>query len=148
MATFYSDYFDSAGNPKQVLDNVDGISIAYASYTSAAAPTATDIVQMVAVPNGARIIDGWVSADTGADGTAIFETGLTGVDADGYTVANTATATYEVTRFNGALLGSEISLSDDAVIQYETIDLDLGTCSATVAAGANWKIAVIYQTRR
>jgi len=69
--TFFSDAFDSAGNPKSVKYHESGCWTVSASYTVAAALVINDLIKMVPVPKGARVHDVILSASDLDTGTSI-----------------------------------------------------------------------------
>lgn len=91
--------------------------------------TAASVVQMLKIPDGAVIVDGWVSCP--ADG---FKVSVgDGGDPDRFLASATASAggaTFH--RFNRpAGLGYKYSVSDDAIIKWDTIDILVGSASCT-----------------
>lgn len=95
--------------------------------------SASDTYLMVKVPNGATIIDGYISGTAGNTAT-VFEVGVMGVD-NNIAALLTLSATAEVRRFNAGGLPLRVSLSDDAVPQWSWMFVTVAsTGSATNTA--------------
>jgi len=106
--------------------------VARGTYTqSGATMSASDIVLAVKVPNGAMILDGYISGTSGAAAT-IFKAGVQSGTETQLLSLGTLSATAQLTRFNGGSLPFKVSLSDDANPQYTWVYLTCNATSATV----------------
>jgi len=112
-----------------------------ASHSVTAALSADDVFQMIKVPNGAIIIDGYMKV-VGDLGFA-YEVGVGG-DTNKFVTVNTvsATTTGTVFAFLRNLLPFKISVTANAANQFDTIDVKATVIAATVAQ--SWSLVVHY----
>ena len=112
-----------------------------ASHSVTAALSANDVFQMIKVPNGAIITDGYMVA-VGDLGFA-YEVGISG-DSNKFVTVKTvsATTTGTVFAFLKNLLPFNISVTANAPNQYITVDVKATVIAATVAAA--WSLVVNY----
>jgi hypothetical protein len=90
--------------------------------------TAGSIVQMLKVPDGAVIVDGWAQSPADAFKISVGDGG----DPDRFISTAQSTAAVEIHRFDaGTGLGYKYSLSDDAIQKWDTIDILVGSASCT-----------------
>jgi hypothetical protein len=95
-----------------------------ARYTCSACHSATDVISMVKIPNGA-VIDDVVLCHSGDAGSApaiaVIQVG------DSVSAARYASASWSATLVLRATagLGHRVSLSDDASVMYQTINLTM-----------------------
>lgn len=102
----------------------------------------SDVIQMVAVPVGAVIIDLQVSGLVPGVTATVLKVGDGLSDARFGTVTLSATAQF--LRTNTALgHGYQITLSDDAAVRYDTIDLVVNS-SASVTTTCSIAVSVVY----
>lgn len=90
--------------------------------------SASDVIQMCVVPTGAIILDIRVSGKAGVTAN-VFKVGDGGDDDRFGTITLSATSQFLRTNANTGH-AYQYSLSDDAAVQYETIDLTLLTASS------------------
>ena len=145
MATLYSNMIDPDGdgvaNPVVRKNNSGAPVVAIASYTATAAASAGYVIQMVAVPNGAKIVDIIFYGDT-ADGKATLGVG------DGSLTNRFGSATADATAATLNLITGlpyTISLSDNAAKQWDTIDLFVNAVTSATT-GNIYTLAVTYVT--
>lgn len=120
-----------------------GLQVAYSGVYNANGNTlsASDVIQMCAVPHGAIIVDIQVSGHGGATSHTI-KVGDGGDDDRFGTI--TLSATTQFLRTNAATGHAyQYSLSDDAVPRYDTVDLTIQT-SGSVTATASIIMTVYY----
>lgn len=114
----------------------EGPSVARGQYTAnGVTVSVSDTILLVKVPNGATIIDGYISGTHGS-GAGIFEIGVMGVD-NNLGSAMTLSATAQLVRFNSAQLPLKVSLSDDAVPQWSWVMATVAGGSVCVTASIN-----------
>lgn len=119
MANANSPQAASTYSPKRVHA---GANIVRARYVCAASHSATDVIQMVKIPNGA-IVDEVVlfhSGDVGSDAGVVNVTVGDADDPNRYASFSAALATVQRATTG---LGHQVSLSDDASVMYQTIDI-------------------------
>lgn len=122
--------------------SVEGVTVARGQYTAGGATVSvSDTYLMVKVPNGATIIDGYISGTVGTAAT-IFEVGVGGTD-NNIGAAMTLSATAQLVRFNAGGLPVKVSLSDDAVPQWAWVGVTVAS-SASVCATASINLVVNY----
>lgn len=131
-----------AGASYPLKDSINNGTVTVCStYSITANPTAADILQMVPVPRGARIIDVTLSAtdlDTNGTPTITMLVG-DGGDNDRFITSSTIGQTGGVARLN-AQTGFLYEYTAD-----DTIDVTFGVASATFASGTI-QLAVTYTT--
>jgi hypothetical protein len=97
---------------------------------------------MVKIPHGARIVDGWVKVVLPVDGAVI--TVGDGGSANRYVLSQSVSTAVSLTRFNApAGFGNQYSFSDDAVIQFDTIDVTI-VSAASVTVTCSIEVVVEY----
>jgi len=116
MATLTSTYAQSTSPIKAVHAGLNSV---YSDYTLAAAFSAGDVVQMVKVPNRARIRSVRVGNLSVASGS--FSVG-DGGDTARFIAVTSATLSTVFSLNQAGGLGYKYSFSDDAAVQYDTID--------------------------
>ena len=119
-----------------------GTNFAYVEYTTTASLTVGDVIQMVPVPHGARVLDVWAKVP-GIGTAGEFNVGHT-ADPDRFLKSDTMVAARPVVR---ATLGLplDISISDDidGPLRYDTIDIQFAGQS-TNQAGIVFGLGVWY----
>ena len=123
-----------AGASKPVKDNIRGVNAVTCSHSVTANPTAADILQLVPIPKGARILDVIVTMtdlDTNGAPTVTFTVGDTQTTstANRYVTTSTVGQTGGVARLNNQV-GHLFTFGTDG-----TVDLTWGVAAATFAAG-------------
>jgi len=122
---------------------VEGVTVARGQYTAGGATVSvSDTYLMVKVPNGATIIDGYISGTVGTAAT-LFEIGVIGTADNNLGAGMTLSATAQLVRFNAGGLPVKVSLSDDAVPQWAWVGLTVAS-SASVCATASINLVVKY----
>lgn len=121
-----------AGSTKPVRDGAHGnVHVAVCTYTLSSNPSAADVVQMVPVPKGARIVEvvlGTADLDTNGTPTITMKVG-DGSDDDRFITSSTIGQTGGVTRLN-AQTGTGYEYTAD-----DTVDITFGAGAATFASG-------------
>jgi hypothetical protein len=114
----------------------EGMTVARGQYTAnGVTVSVSDTILMVKVPNGATIIDGYISGTAGS-GAIVFEIGVAGTD-NNLAAALTLSATAQLGRFNNGGLPYKVSLSDDAVPQWSWVTATVASGSACTTASIN-----------
>lgn len=114
----------------------EGVTVARGQYTAGGVTASvSDTILLVKVPNGATIIDGYLTGTTGSD-SLIFEVGVAGTD-NNLAAGLTLSATAQLARFNAGGLPVKVSLSDDAVPQWAWVFATVASGSATATASIN-----------
>ncbi len=129
----------------QPHESVDGVNCITATYALTAALVDEDIIQMVKLPKGSRVIDLVLSVtdlDTNVSPAIILEVG-DGADVDRYIDASTIGQTGGTVR-----LGSGITTNTQAFTSTadDTIDVHVETAPATGAATGSLTLSVTYTT--
>lgn len=111
-----------------------GACVVRARYTASASHSPTDVIQMVKVPHGAIIDEVQIHAPSGVASAPAALTISVGDGGDPNRYFSGSYSTTAVIRATSGL-GYEYSLSDDAVVQYDTIDItiDAGALTASQA---------------
>lgn len=131
MATVTGSF--ATANPRLAYE---GVTTARGQYTAnGVTVSVSDTILMVKVPNGATIIDGYISGTAGSGGI-VFEIGVAGTD-NNLAAALTLSATAQLVRFNAGGLPVKVSLSDDAVPQWSWVFATVASGSACVTASIN-----------
>ncbi len=136
MATLTGTYATATSQPKALHAGVVSV---YSEYTAAAAFSAGDVIQMVKVPNGARIRDIRVADLSVASGT--FSVGDGGNTAR-YIASTSATLSTVFSLNQAGGLGYKYSFSDDATVQFDTIDIVIGAAGGS--SGSVLRMVVDY----
>ena len=112
----------AAGVPKSLHAGAQSV---FAQYVTTASLTAASVIQMIPVPSGARLVDGWVKSP----GTGYLVSVGDGGDVDRYVQSKSGSA---LQRFEVAAgMGYQYSVSDDAIVRWDTIDILIGSAAAT-----------------
>lgn len=138
-----------AGTDPPVARTKPRLNAVHVKFTSAGSSISTDtVIQMVAVPANARIMDGmvWRTDTTLIDNTAY------GVGDGSLTSRFISAASFSITtgvmlnRFSGGL-GYRISLSDQASggLLYDTIDFNVGATSSCVTIDLHMSVWYTYE---
>ena len=113
-----------------------------AHHSLTAAASTNDVFQMIKIPNGARIIDGYLNAD--ATATAYIVSVGDGGDTARFVAAFSITTSGTAINFiKKKSLPYKYSLTSNANPQYDTIDVKLTGVVATVA-GLEFDVTVWY----
>lgn len=124
-----------------------GMNVVRAKFTAEASSSATDVIQCVKVPNGAiidEVIFSGVSAgDTGSSPAILNITIGDGDDPNRYASASFTLATDNPLRANLGL-GHKYEFSDDAAVQFDTIDVTIGTSANPISASQAFYLTVMY----
>lgn len=105
--------------------------------------SASDTIQMVNVPNKAIILEMILTGNTRNTNTVV-KVG-DGGDDDRFITAQTLSSTDVMLRLNAATgLGFQISLTDDAIPQSDTIDMVIQSTASATATGSYHLIVMYY----
>jgi len=113
-----------------------GVQAATEDYTVSTTLATGDIIQMVKVPKGARIIGGHVAFNLTGTPNLPFSLG-DGGDADRFMTSTTVNSTAAFQAFNSSVMDHDYT--DD-----DTIDLTVGTVTAA-PTGGTITVTVLYQ---
>lgn len=126
MATKYSTQVTNNEGPRNIQAGLQTVVGVYNSNGTSL--SASDVIQMVRVPHGAIIIDRIISGVIPGD-AFLVKIG-DGGDDDRYGTV-TLSATAQCLSGNAAAGHAyQVSLSDDATVRYETIDLTISTAAS------------------
>ena len=124
----------------------EGVTVARGQYTAnGVTVSVSDSYLMVKVPNGATVIDGYISGTHGS-AAASFQVGINnaGTFADNNLLSlGTLSATAQLLRFDGGSLPLKVSLSDDAVPQWAWAVVTVAA-SASVCVTASINLVIKY----
>ena len=118
---------------------------AYASFTfNGGTVTVGQVVQMIPIPAGARILNVIVKSDWAAGSAGVFSVGDGSLTNRYVTAAASITAAGVITRPDGGI-GYKYSVSDDVVVgsRFDTIDFNIGA-GATQTTTGTIQMAVWY----
>lgn len=141
MATLQSDQV--ANNKPPRLEHAGGTWV-LARYTSTASLSAGDVIQMIPIQHGMTIID-WILWTDTTDGSATFGIG------DGSSTARFGSATASTVatalRATGTGLPYKVSVSDDALLRYDTLDLYINAVASSTAGNIfNMAVLLLFDT--
>lgn len=125
----------------------EGVTVARGQYTAnGVTVSVSDSYLMVKVPNGATIVDGYITGTHGAS-ACLFQIGVKN-DANTFVDNNlgdslTLSATSQLVRFNAGTLPVKVSLSDDAMPQWTWVVATVQT-SGSVCVTASINLVVKY----
>lgn len=114
-----------------------GVTVARSTFTldGAASTTASDVVLLVKIPNGAVIVDGYIQGSSAGAGD-VWKVG-TAADDNCCSSTITLSATGQLVRFGGATtLPFKVSLSDDAEPKWTWLkaeNISVGSSSTTLS---------------
>jgi hypothetical protein len=108
-------------------------------YSLTANASANDVFQMIKIPNGARVVDGYIALDS--VGAFTYTVG-DGGDPDRFIAASSVSGSATDASFSKEVLPYQYSLSANASPQYDTVDVKLTAVTATVAL--SFDLTVFY----
>jgi hypothetical protein len=117
-----------------------------AKYVATATLSASDVIQMIRLPEGARVIDGYLSGKVGGTTSLLVKVGLVAASAtDGNLIsAITLSGTTKLTRFDG---GSGLPVASPAILAatYPKYNwLVLTGVSGSFTGSVSVQVTVIY----
>lgn len=123
-----------------------GLQMAYGKYTTASGTLSVgDVIQLLKIPNEARIIDGWAKISALAGSTVAQINFGTRASQVGLVTSATANAA-GIKRFDGtAVLGERLTVTDAATTRYTMIEALVGGTSLTGTGTISVECCVIYQ---
>lgn len=134
MATKYADKAKTGAQARQVHAGAITVKAKYVFSDDAEDLSAGDVIQMVKVPHGAIIDDMTVFMGTVGDHKAVVTIGDGGSATRFFGSASLSlTVGTAITMSDG--FGYQYNLSDDAVPQWDTIDITIGTVTSSTATG-------------
>lgn len=133
MATLQSNAVAGSAPVKAIHAGVQAVTVDYTVSTTLATG---DVIQMVKVPKGARIVGGHVAFNLTGTPNLPFEGG-DGGDANRFLTSTTVNSTAQQAGFNASTMDHEYT--DD-----DTIDLTVGTVTAA-PTGGTITMTVLYQ---
>jgi len=109
-----------------------GVNAVFATYTTTSSLTAASVVQMLKIPDGARVVGGFATSPADAFKLSVGD----GDNPDRYLVTAQSSAALETHQFaaNGGL-GYKFSVSDDAIVKFDTVDILVGSAACTGVLG-------------
>lgn len=131
MATYTASSAQTTAVPRQLAK---GTWTCVFGYNNAATLSATDVILMGKIPHGATIVDGYViqeAADTGLISV--------GIDSTTNLLASISSSAGEMIRLNKGLPYT-VSVSDDAVVRFQTVRLATG---ADFTTSARFKVVLL-----
>jgi len=126
-----------------------GLQMAYGKYTTVSGTLSVgDVIQLVKIPNNARIIDGWAKWSKLCKGDGVVQVNFgTRADQDGFVVSATASAaglqSFKVV--GAALLGELSTVTDSAAQRYTMVEALIGGTSLTGTGTISIECCVVYQ---
>jgi len=122
-----------------------GLQMAYGKYTTVSGTLSVgDVIQLVKIPNNARIISGFARISELAQSTVAQISFGTRASAVGLK-ASIACSPTSLTQFDGALLGERSTVSDAATNRYTMIEAFIGGTSLTGTGTISIECCVVYQ---
>ena len=141
--------FTATLTPSQPRDLADGINIATAKYINLTGSlSASDVVLMLKLPEGATIIDGYLSGKIGGVASCVVKMGIGGAAAtdDDLIAAVTLSATTKLTRLDGTA-GLPYQTPAIAAATYPKYNwLTVTGASGSFTASISIQVAVTYTT--
>ena len=134
MATLKGTGAGDGAQPRAVHAGVNSI---ISTYTFTATSSAGDVVQMVKIPDGARILDVKVKANVG---NALVSVG-DGGDSGRFIATATVSASIAELNVPGGL-AYQYDVSDAAIPQHDTIDI---TVADTGAVSTTFTLLAVYE---
>lgn len=135
MADKYADYGESAVGAVSRIGDTEVLATYNLGSTSL---SAGDVIHMLKVPHGAKIMDGWVKTD---GGNVDFDVGD---DDDASRFAAITSSSAVMTRFTAGH-GYQYDISDDAAddVRFGDLQVTVGTVN-TVSLSYNFQIGIRY----
>ena len=140
--------FTATLQPSQPRAIADGVNIVNARYIGSASLSTSDVILMLPLPEGAVIIDGYVSGKLGGAAASIIKCGIGGAAAtdDDLIAAITISATTVLTRFTGAA-GLPYATPAIAAATYPKQNwLTITGVSGSSTGSVSLQVSVIYLT--
>lgn len=140
--------FTATTLPDQPRNSPDGTNIAWAKYVATATLSVSDVIQMLKIPEGATIIDGYVSGKCGATSSLIIKVGIgaAATTDDDLVSAVTISATTKLTRFDGSA-GLPYQNPAIAATTYPKFNwLTITGVSGSVTGSISLQVSVVYLT--
>lgn len=142
MATYQADLALSGVMPRALHA---GVQMAYATYTTASGTLSVgDIIQMLKLPDGAKIVDGWGRWSTIAGSTVAQINFGTRASSVGLLASGTA-GNAQLVHFTGALMGTTQTVTDGATNRYIMVEALVGGASLTGTGTISVECMVAYQ---
>lgn len=113
----------AAGVPRAVHA---GANVAYVEYATTASLTAASVIQLIPLPDRARIVDGWVVTPNDSFKLSVGDSD----DPDRYIVSAT-NAAVTLHRFSAVTIGHQMSISQTDAIRWRSLDALIGSAAAT-----------------
>lgn len=127
-----------------------GVNSVRAAYNSSTCLSVSDILFLAKIPNGATIIDGYLSGTIDSAGSTvkvgIVSAGSSSAD-NNLLTAVTLSTTSVLQRFNAGTLPVRVSLSDDATLQWAWAFMTVIT-AASITATSSLQFVINYVMRQ
>ena len=144
MATLQADLAASGVIPR--CHHV-GVHAQYAKYTTASGTFSVgDIIQMMKIPDGAKVVGGWLKCSALVGSTvAKINLGTRG-DNDGFIASQTCKTARSISidGSNGALLGTTHDRTDSDTTRYTMIEVQIGGTSLTGTGTVSIEACLYY----
>lgn len=142
MATYIADLAASGVQPRALHA---GVQMAYATYTTASGTLSVgDVIQMLKIPDGAKIVGGFLKFNAIA-GSTVAQINLgTRTDTDGLVVSATGNAA-KVIAFTGDLMGNNQTVTDAASTRHTMVEALIGGTSLTGTGTISIEACVMWQ---
>lgn len=131
---------DQLATPRAVHAGVNAVRTTYTQ--NGATLSASDIILVAKIPNGALVLDGYMSGTSGAAAT-ILKLGIQSGTETQFIATGTLSATAQLQRFIGGALPFKVSLSDDANPQYTWVYATMNSGSATVTGSIQFVVSYL-----
>lgn len=141
--------FTATTTPDQPRNLDFGLNIATAKYVAPATSLSlSDVIQMIRLPEGATVVDGYVSGKCGATTSLVIKVGVGAAGANDAVFVSSVTisATTKLTRFDGNA-GLPYLTPTIAAATYPKYNwLTITGVSGSVTASISLQVSVIYLT--
>lgn len=127
---------DSLAVPPVVPGRVCAATVIKTVFSASQTVTVGQVIQMVAIPTGCEILDGFVVSNWVGNGAGVFTVG-DGSSTNRYVTAASLTASSRITRFSSGI-GYKYSVSDDVAVplRFDTIDISVGAGATQTFTGS------------
>lgn len=127
---------DSLTWPPIVPGRTCAVTVVKGTFSAAQTVTVGQVIQMVAIPSGCEILDGFVIANWVGNSAGFFTVG-DGSSTNRYVTAASLTVSSRITRFSSGI-GYKYSVSDDVAtpLRFDTIDISIGAGATQTFTGS------------
>lgn len=120
------------------------VNVVHVKYTSnGTSLSSADVIQFVALPAWSRIIGGMVTRATTPTDSMVFSLGYTG--GTSFSLQSYSTTTGVAMNRLSLNVGTLLSISEGAALQFDTLDMTITSLSASVTCDLHVWVAYTYE---